>query len=160
MPCWKQLDSLVDDVLDRLPDLEQLLASPRIPLSQKNRVLDETFAGQMDPVLLNFLKVTARRGRLDCLRQIRDAAGKLDNEMRGRVEVTVETAQRDQPAGRGSDRAAVDRGTWPPGGTLLQRQPGRCWAAWSCASATPCTTAAWTSGWRECIATHWTKQRD
>ena len=46
----------------------------------------------MTPLLLNFLKVTARHGRLDCLRQIRAAARELFNQMRGRVEVTVETA--------------------------------------------------------------------
>lgn len=87
-----ELDSMIDDVLDRLPDLEQMLASPRIPLDEKNRILDSAFGGQMSPLLLNFLKVTARHGRLDCLRHIRAAAGKLLNEMRGRVEVTVETA--------------------------------------------------------------------
>ena len=46
----------------------------------------------MTPLLLNFLKVAAHHGRLDCLRQIRTAAHILYNEMRGRVEVTVETA--------------------------------------------------------------------
>ena len=69
-----ELDSLIDDVLDKLADFEQLLASPRIGLDEKNRILDEAFAGRMTPLLLNFLKVTARHGRLDCLRQIRAAA--------------------------------------------------------------------------------------
>jgi F-type H+-transporting ATPase subunit delta len=86
-----ELDSLIDDVLDKLPDFEQLLASPRIGLEEKNRMLDEAFATRMSPLLLTFLKVTARHGRLDCLRQIRVAARQLFNEMRGRVEVTVET---------------------------------------------------------------------
>ncbi len=87
-----ELDSLIDDVLDKLNDLEQLLASPRIGLEEKNRILDEAFAARMTPLLLNFLKVVAHHGRMDCLRQMRSAAHKLYNDMRGRVAVTVETA--------------------------------------------------------------------
>ncbi len=86
------LNSLVDDVLDKLPEFEQLLASPRIGVDEKNRILDEAFAGRMTPLLLVFLKVAARHGRLDCVRHVRHAARKLFSEMRGRVEVTVETA--------------------------------------------------------------------
>lgn len=88
----EELDSLVDDVLDATPGFEELLSSPRIELSEKYRILDKAFTDRMIPLLLNFLKVTARRGRLDCLRQIRHAARTLYNEMRNRVEVTVETA--------------------------------------------------------------------
>ncbi len=89
----EQLDSLIDDVLDQLPDLEQLLASPRIPLEDKYAIIDKAFAATMTKLLLHFLKVTARHGRLDCLRQIRMAARQLYNQLRGRVEVTVETAR-------------------------------------------------------------------
>ena len=91
-PVLEELDSLIDDVLDNMPEFEQMLASPRIGLEEKHRILDEAFAKNMTPLLLHFLKVTARHGRLDCLRQMRSAARKLYNELRGRVEVTVETA--------------------------------------------------------------------
>ncbi|MHB8970249.1 MAG: ATP synthase F1 subunit delta [Pirellulaceae bacterium] len=87
-----ELDSLVDDVLDRVENFEQFLASPRVPLADKTKILDRAFAAQMTPLFLNFLKVVARRGRLDCLRQIRSSAHKLYNIMRGRVEVSVKTA--------------------------------------------------------------------
>ncbi len=88
-----ELDSLVDDVLDKLSDFEQLLSSPRISVEEKQRVLEAAFATRMSPVLLKFLKVTARHGRMDCLRQVRSAAHTLFNEMRGRVEISVETAE-------------------------------------------------------------------
>ena len=87
-----ELDSVIDDVFDKLPDFEQLLSSPRIGLADKTRLLEQAFASQMSPLCLNFLKVTAGHGRLDCLRQIRTAAREQFNEMRGRVEVNVETA--------------------------------------------------------------------
>jgi len=87
-----ELDSLIDDVLARAPGFEQFLESPRIHLDEKLRVLDLSFATRMTPVLLQFLKVAARHGRLDCLRQIRAAARRQYTELLGRVEVTVRTA--------------------------------------------------------------------
>ncbi len=88
----EELDSLLDDVFEELPDLEQILASPRISVDEKNGMLEKAFGGRMTPLFLNFLKVTARHDRLDCLRHIRAATRKLYNDMTGRVEVTVETA--------------------------------------------------------------------
>jgi F-type H+-transporting ATPase subunit delta len=87
-----ELDSLVDDVLNRVPNFEQFLSSPRMRLDEKLRVLDMAFAGRMTPLLLDFLKVVARRGRLDCLREVRAASRKQLNILRGRLEVTVQTA--------------------------------------------------------------------
>ena len=78
--------------LDKLPEFEQLLASPRSAWTRSTAFSTRPSRSSMTPLLLNFLKVTARHGRLDCLRQIRSAARKLYNELRGRVEVTVETA--------------------------------------------------------------------
>lgn len=97
-----ELDSLVDDVLNRVKNFEQFLISPRVRLDEKVRILDLAFAGRMTPLLVNFLKVLARRGRLDCLREIRAASRKQLNILRGRLEVGVQTAtplssaQRDQ----------------------------------------------------------------
>jgi F-type H+-transporting ATPase subunit delta len=87
-----ELDSLVDDVLNRLEKFERFLASPRIRVEEKTRILDLVFATRMTPLFLKFLKVVARHGRLDCLREIRSAAQRLYTEMLGRVEVTVRTA--------------------------------------------------------------------
>jgi len=88
-----QLDSLVFDVLAKLPKFESVMASPRISPEEKIRILEIAFAGKMSPLLLTFLKVVAQRGRLDCLRAIRRAARHLANELLGRVEVVVTTAQ-------------------------------------------------------------------
>jgi F-type H+-transporting ATPase subunit delta len=87
-----ELDSLIDDVLSRLEKFEQFLASPRIRVEEKTRILDLVFASRMTPLFLNFLKVVARHGRLDCLRQIRTSAKRQYSELLGRVEVTVKTA--------------------------------------------------------------------
>ena len=84
-----ELDSLVDDILENAASLDETLASPRVPLEAKERILDRAFSGQMTPSLLVFLKVVCRRGRFDCMRAIRRAAREQYNELRGRVEVQV-----------------------------------------------------------------------
>ena len=88
-----ELDSLLRDVLDRVPTLEAVLCSPRVPYERKEQMLQRAFGGRMTLQLLNFLKVVARRGRFNCLRAIQQAARHLLNELRGRVEVTVRSAE-------------------------------------------------------------------
>lgn len=87
-----EFDSLVTDVLDRLPDFEALLRSPRVSHEEKAALLDRAFSGKMCVPLLNFVKVVSRHGRLDCLRMINRSAHRLLDELRGRLEVEVTTA--------------------------------------------------------------------
>src|SRR6185503_14304012 len=87
----EELDSLVTDVLSALPRLDATLCSPRVPFESKERILDQAFRGKMSVQLLHFLKVLARRGRFHCVRAVRQAARKILNDLRGRVEVLVTT---------------------------------------------------------------------
>ncbi len=89
----EELNSLVDDVLGGLPKFFAALSYPRIPAEEKQRMLDRAFAGKMNPLLLNFLKVVAQHERLDCLYEIRKAAVSLYNELQGQLEVEVRTAE-------------------------------------------------------------------
>lgn len=86
-----QLDGVVD-VIESLPDLQAALESPRISLAQKTGLLDKAFAGRIEGPMLNFLKVVAEKGRLDCLPAIRAAAHRLHDEMAGRVQAELITA--------------------------------------------------------------------
>ena len=89
----EELDSLIDDVLDSLPNLDATLSSPRVPLEDKVAMLDKAFADKMAKDLLNFLKVVCGHGRFDCVRAMRKAAHRLFNEARNRVEVSVRSAE-------------------------------------------------------------------
>jgi len=89
-----EFDSLVADVLERFPNLEATLASPRIAHEEKVRILTRVFQSRMSPLVLTFLKVVSSHGRLDCLRAIHRAAKRLKNEIQGRVEVRLTTAER------------------------------------------------------------------
>lgn len=89
----EEFESLVDDVFEQLPQLEDTLSSQRLSVEEKLGLLDRAFGGRMSDNLLTFLKVVGQHGRLDCLRQIRHAARSQLNELRNRVEVHVTTAQ-------------------------------------------------------------------
>ncbi len=88
----EELDALVDEVLSRFPKLESVLSSLLVSPDEKIVQLDRVFAAQISRLLLNFLKVVARRGRLDCLRAIRHEARKLYDEMLEKTRVRIATA--------------------------------------------------------------------
>ena len=102
----EELEALLSEVFQRLPKLESALTSPRVGQEEKLRLLELAIGSRVSQSLLDFLKVLARRGRLDCLRAITRAARQQLNEIRGRVEVTRVTAE---PLGEDSTRQAAER---------------------------------------------------
>ena len=79
-------------LLDELPDFDEVLRTPRIAYEDKVRLLERVLSGKVSPLLLNFVKVISQHERLDALRAIERAARKLFNQLRKRVEVTVQSA--------------------------------------------------------------------
>ena len=102
----EELEALLSEVFQQLPKLESTLTSPRVGQAEKLRLLELAIGSRVSRSLLDFLKVLARRGRLDCLRAISRAARQQLNEIRGRVEVTLVTAE---PLGEDSTRQAAER---------------------------------------------------
>ena len=88
----EELDAIVDEVFARFPKLETVLGSLLVSHEEKAVVLDRVFAAQISGLLLNFLKVVSRHGRLDCLRAIRRQARVLFEESQGNVRVRMTTA--------------------------------------------------------------------
>ncbi len=87
-----EFQAFQDDLLDQIPGLEALLASPRVPPQTQVDLLDRTLAGQVSETFLNFLKVVVRHRRGDCLRAMLPAAIQQYNEGCDCVEVLVTTA--------------------------------------------------------------------
>jgi F-type H+-transporting ATPase subunit delta len=87
-----QLGQVIDEVLANSPQLATALASPRIGEEDKSRVIDRLFGSQVHPILVKFLKVMARRGRLQYLSAVRTAADSLRDQMLGRTIAEVRTA--------------------------------------------------------------------
>jgi F-type H+-transporting ATPase subunit delta len=89
----QEFDSLVDDVLDKMPKLEAVWESSFVEEDAKEAMLEKAFGKSASPIFLNFLKVAARHGRLDMLRLIHQAFHQEYNRVRGRVLVMVSTAE-------------------------------------------------------------------
>jgi len=87
-----ELDDLVAQVLDAFPQFEAVLGSALITHEERLGILGRVFGGRLSPLMLNFLKVVSRHGRLDCLRAIHARLHGLYDELRGRVPVKLTTA--------------------------------------------------------------------
>jgi F-type H+-transporting ATPase subunit delta len=87
-----EFDAVMAEVLDRYPKLEALLESALILPEEKSTVIDRIFGGHVSDVLVNFLKVVAHHGRLDCLRPIHHQTHDLYDKLRNRIPVTLSTA--------------------------------------------------------------------
>ena len=83
------LESLVDDVLNAFPDLEELLASQLVSHEEKAALFDKVFGPRVPVVFLNFLKVIAKHERLDCLRSISYEVRRQYDKRMGRVPVRL-----------------------------------------------------------------------
>jgi F-type H+-transporting ATPase subunit delta len=88
----EELEALIGDVLNKLPQLDEALKSPRLTHEERLPIIEKAFGGKLSVTTLRFLKVVSQHNRLDCLRAIARAARKQLDAARGRVEVIVETA--------------------------------------------------------------------
>jgi len=87
-----QLSAIVTECLNAHPDLESVLASPRISQADKESLIDRVFQGRIHGKLLNFLKVLCRRGRIGSLRAIQVCAKEMRDQQLGRVRAVVTSA--------------------------------------------------------------------
>ena len=88
----EELEAIISDVLDKLPQLDEVLRTPRLTHEERVPIIEKAFGGKVSATTLTFLKVVSKHDRLDCLRAIAKAARKQLNVVRGRVEVIVQTA--------------------------------------------------------------------
>jgi len=87
-----ELKSLVTEVLDKFPELEQVFGSALVPQEEKLGMLDRVFGGRLSTITLNLLKVLAKHDRLGMLRHVVCSADELWQAQSGRVPVQVQSA--------------------------------------------------------------------
>jgi F-type H+-transporting ATPase subunit delta len=87
-----EFDALIAEVLNPNPRFEALWASVLVSPDEKSAMIDRLLAGRASPLLINFLKVVARHGRLDCLRAIHQQAHVLYDKLKQRIHVRLTTA--------------------------------------------------------------------
>jgi F-type H+-transporting ATPase subunit delta len=86
------LDAILADVWQAQPKFAEILASPSVPESEKDRILIAVFEGHAHPTLLKFLRVVNRHGRLSHLPLIGRLARESHDRKSGRRLVTVRSA--------------------------------------------------------------------
>jgi F-type H+-transporting ATPase subunit delta len=102
----EELAELQSDVLARFPRFADLLASERVPAAEKDRILRETFEGRASGLVLRFLRVLNRNGRLGLLGPIIAEARTIWDRRNNRIPVSVRTAV---PLGEDQMQALKDR---------------------------------------------------
>lgn len=87
-----ELDSLVRDVLPKVPRAREVFESPRVSVEQKDALIDRIAAGRMQPTTAHALHVLARHGRLGIVAEVAAAARRLAEELAGRRQAAFTTA--------------------------------------------------------------------
>jgi F-type H+-transporting ATPase subunit delta len=88
----EELAEFESDVLGRFPRFAELLASERVPAGDKDRILTEAFSGRASDLVLRFLRVLNRHGRLGLLGPIVAEARTIWDRRNRRIPVTVRSA--------------------------------------------------------------------
>jgi len=91
-------DALISEILNRFPKLEAIWVSALVSPEDKSGIMDRLLGGRMSPLLVNFVKVVARHGRLDCLRVIHSQTHILYDKLKNRIRVRLTTATPLSPA--------------------------------------------------------------
>jgi F-type H+-transporting ATPase subunit delta len=89
----QELDELAT-VIDSDPLFASFLSNPAVGESERGQLVEKVFRGRVSPLVMNFLLVLNRKGRLGNLRQIASTYSELLDEQIGIVEVDVFVAQK------------------------------------------------------------------
>src|SRR3954467_3219340 len=107
------LDAIQREVLKEHPKFAQLLASAQVPAADKDRILLEVFGDRISGVLLRFLRVLNRHGRLTLASAVAREARQIWDRRHKRIPVQVRSAvpldQGQQDALRGRVAAMISR---------------------------------------------------
>lgn len=110
-----ELAEIVGDVLERHPRFAEILGSSEVSITEKDRILINVFEGRASDLVLRFLRVLNRRGRLGLLAGVaRESKTLWDRECR-RVPVSIRSAAplTDDQVARLRDRLAKSTGLEP-----------------------------------------------
>jgi F-type H+-transporting ATPase subunit delta len=91
-PVLDELDELVADVLRPSPQFAAILASEALPAPEKDRILTSALENHASPLVLRFLRVLNRHGRLGLVAPIAWTARELWDREQNRQRVLVRSA--------------------------------------------------------------------
>ncbi len=88
----EEAESLVADVLDPLPQLEETLTSHFLDHEDREQLLDNILESRASPIVLNLLKVLSLNERMEMVRPVVRQLRRLYDESQNRYAVTVRVA--------------------------------------------------------------------
>ncbi len=89
----EELNSLVEDVLNKFPEFNELLMSDLVGRDDKLAILNRVVAPKSSEFFANFLRVLVHHGRIDMLPLIQNVLTKLQEEAAGRQRIRVKSAR-------------------------------------------------------------------
>lgn len=90
----EELNSLMDDVLGKNPEFNNLLMSDSVGRDDKLGIVDRVIAPKSSKFFANFLRVLIRHGRVAMLPMVQNVLGRLQEEAAGKQRVRVRTARK------------------------------------------------------------------
>jgi F-type H+-transporting ATPase subunit delta len=85
------------ELIDKNPTFAAILSDPAVSEATRAALIERTFKGRANPMVVNFLGLMNNKGRLGLLREVTEAYDDLLEEQLGNVEVDVTVAQRLSP---------------------------------------------------------------
>jgi len=93
-----EADSLLDELLElsglltKNVEFDAFLASPSVDPDVRRETIEKVFRTRASDLLVNSLQILNRKGRLQILHSVIEAYRLAHNELRGRIDVRVQTA--------------------------------------------------------------------
>ena len=84
----------INKAVAELPKLSGALAAPQIGTDEKTALVEKAFAGKTSKAMMNFLKVIVQKDRFDCLPAVAVAAQQMHDQMSGKIQATLITAEK------------------------------------------------------------------
>lgn len=82
----------VIEVMRRSPDLARFLEGPQVPTEEKKQLLQNLFAGRLEPVVVRFFELLLDKNRIEYLVEIGQEYATLAEKARGFARAHVTTA--------------------------------------------------------------------
>jgi len=115
-PALEELAEIEADVLEPFPRFAEILASVRVSQADKDRILLQLFDGRASSLVLRFLRVLNRHGRLDLFRAVLREGQAIWDRRNRRIPVRVRSAV---PLNEGQLQSLRDRLARLVGGTPI-----------------------------------------
>ncbi len=88
----EELTEVETDVFARFPQFAAMISTERVAVGERDRILAEVFGGRASDLVLRFLRVLNRHGRLGLLRPILAEARTLWDRRNRRIPVSIRSA--------------------------------------------------------------------